>query len=133
MTMQDGKKCSFIKPDNEQCNAWAMTDYSFCFTHNPDTQMEREVANQRGGQANKITVMQPLPALELDKPNDVVEMLKDTVNQVRAGTMDLKVANTMGYLAGHLIKAMEVAKIESRVETIERVLIERRTTAIKKH
>jgi len=122
------KRCRFIKTDKQKCKAWAMSDSEFCYFHNPDiSEAEKKEIQSRGGQANKIKVLEPLEPITLKRGDDVILLLEDTINKVRAGKMDLRVANCMGYLAGHLIKAIEITKLENRVEIIERAILERRT------
>jgi hypothetical protein len=121
------KKCSFIKPDGEKCEAWAMADSEFCYFHNPDiSETEKKEIQSKGGQANKIKVLEPLEPITLKEGGDVILLLEDTINKVRTGEIDLKVANCIGYLAGHLMKAIETTKLEGRVEIIERVILEKR-------
>lgn len=124
--MTDDKKCQYTKSEGEQCKAWAMTDSDFCFTHNPDMQEERSLANQRGGQVGKTTTTEPLPPIELSQPSDVVVLLQDTIRGVRAGDIDLKVANSVGYLSGQLLKAHEVAQLQARIEFLETILASNR-------
>lgn len=121
------KKCRFIKPDGEKCEAWAMSDSDFCYFHNPDiSETEKKEIQSKGGQANKIKVLEPLQPIALKQGEDVILLLEDTINKVRTGEIDLKVANCIGYLSGHLMKAIETAKLEGRVEIIERAILEKR-------
>lgn len=124
--MSDEKKCQYTKSEGEQCKAWAMTDSDFCFTHNPDMQEERALANQRGGQVGKANPTEPLPPIELSQPKDVVVLLQDTIRGVRAGEIDLKIANSVGYLSGQLLKAHEVAQLQARIEFLETLLASNR-------
>lgn len=121
------KKCRFIKPEGEKCEAWAMANSDFCYFHNPDvSDREKRAIQSRGGQANKIKVLEPLEPMTLKDGGDVILLLEDTINKVRTGKIDLRVANCIGYLAGHLIKSIETAKLEGRVEIIERAILEKR-------
>jgi hypothetical protein len=119
------KKCKAIRPYGSNCDAWAMSDSDYCFTHNPETQADRLLANQKGGKSPKKN-LNPLPALALRQTNEIVILLEETINKVRSGELDLKVANTVGFLSGHLLKAIELADLSGRVETIERAILERR-------
>lgn len=127
--MTEKKRCQFKKPDGTQCEAWAMRNSNYCFLHNPDiSEEEKKAIQSKGGQANKIKVSEPLLPIKINQGKDVVLLLEDTINQVRAGEMDLKVANCIGYLAGHLIRAFEVSDLQNKVEMIERLILERKTT-----
>lgn len=121
------KKCQRQKGNGERCEAWAMSGCEFCFRHNPNTNVERVLASIKGGMTSKKNY-HPLPPIEIKKLQDVVLLLADTINKVRGGEMDIRIANCLGFLSGHLIKAMEVSEIDVRVETIERAIFERKTT-----
>jgi len=121
-------KCKFIKPDGTQCNANAMSGLDYCYTHNPDiSNDEKREARQRGGQNRAVAISEPLPPLAIVEPNDAVLLIVDTINRVRAGELDIRVANCLGFLTDKLLKAFEVSKLNDRVELIERVILEKRT------
>jgi len=121
-------KCEFIKPDGIKCEAHAVRGSKFCYFHNPDiSDKEKQNAQTRGGQARALTISEPLPALPINEPNDAVLLIADTINRVRAGTLDIRTANCLGYLTDKLLKALEVSKLNDRVEIIERVILEKRT------
>ena len=119
-----GSKCTQTKEDGSKCNAWAQADKSFCLMHDPDMEEEHKLICQKGGQTPKKN-FNPLAPIFLDNPEDVVNLLADTINRVRAGEMDLRVANCIGYLSGHLTKAFEVAQLSQRIELIEKVVLTR--------
>lgn len=62
------------------------------------------------------------PDAPLSSAPDVVALLGETINQVRRGDVDPKVANTVGYLSGVLIRALEVGDIEQRLATLEAIV-----------
>ncbi|KKQ35288.1 MAG: hypothetical protein US50_C0019G0010 [Candidatus Nomurabacteria bacterium GW2011_GWB1_37_5] len=119
-------QCQFIKQNNEKCEANAMTDKGYCFTHNPETKGAKQLAVIKGGKSPKKNY-NPLSPIEISDSRSVVNLLATTINEVRQGKADLRVANCIGYLAGHLIKALEVSELEGRLETVEKVILERRT------
>jgi len=121
-------QCKHLKPDGTQCNAYAMSGADYCYTHNPDiSDEEKREAKQRGGKARALTIANPLPALPITEPNDAVLLIVDTINRVRAGELDVKTANCLGFLTDKLLKAFEVSKLNDRVEIIERVILEKKT------
>lgn len=122
-------RCTFTKANNQQCKAFSMSNSDFCYLHNPKIDKEYKKANQsKGGKANALIVHTPLPALQIRTPQEVILLLEDTINRVRAGEIEARVANSIGVLSGQLIKAIEISNIETRVEVIERAIFERRTT-----
>ncbi len=99
-----------------------MQGYDFCYLHNPVVGLKtKQEARARGGRKNGAHVSNPLPAMKLHSPQNVVLLLEDTINRVRDGEMDLKAANCLGYLAGHLAKAIELSVMEVRIRELEEV------------
>jgi len=118
-------QCQFIKSDDAQCEANSLKNSEFCFTHNPETKEAKQLAVIKGGKSPKKNY-DPLTPVEISGSKSVVNLLAITINEVRQGEIDLRVANCIGYLSGHLIKALEVSEIENRIETIEQVILERK-------
>lgn len=121
------KQCIYIKDDGGQCGAKPMQDSDYCFSHNPETKIEKHLAVVKGGLNSKKTNLS-LEPLDIKSANDVTKLLEDTINGVRKGEIPPKIANTIGYLAGHALKAMEVSKYAEKVESVERILMERKIT-----
>ena len=119
--MAEQKKSKFIKSNGKQCQAWAMEDSDFCFTHNPKMEKERKEAVIRGGKSPKRNYI-PLEPIEVKDNKDVVKLIVQTINEVRRGVIDIRVANCIFYGSGQLIKALEIANLEERVSKIEEIL-----------
>ncbi len=101
-----------------------MQGYDFCYLHNPVVGLKtKQEARARGGRKNGAHVSNPLPAMKLHSPRDVVLLLEDTINRVRDGEMDLKAANCLGYLAGQLSKAIESSQFQRRIEALEKAVL----------
>lgn len=120
------KRCNFIKPNKIQCKAWAMVDSEFCFTHNPKMKKAKKEAVIKGGKSPRKNY-NPLPVIELTNTKSVANLLTKVINEVRTGEIELRVANCIGYLTGHLIKALEISELEKRVEEIEKVIKDKNT------
>lgn len=120
-------KCEFIKPDGQKCEAHAIKDSEFCYFHNPDISDEdKREAQSNGGKTKALTLKEPLPVLPIAKPEDAVLLVADTINRVRAGTLDIRTANCLGFLSDKLLKAFETSRLNDRVEIIERVVLEKK-------
>lgn len=115
-------KCCYIKSNNEQCAANAMIGSKFCFSHNPETKEEKIAAVIKGGKTPKRN-HNLLPPILLEHSKDTINLLTTTINEVRRGSIELKIANCIGYLSGHLIKAFEVADLEDRISKLEKAII----------
>ncbi len=116
-------KCKFVKSNKQQCQANAMSNSDYCFHHNPSiSKSKKKKAQSKGGRANKTTIKEPLSPVTIKELKDVVVLLGDTVNRVRAGQMDAKIANCLFYGSGQLIRALQASEIEKRVEAIEEIV-----------
>jgi len=122
-------KCVYVKEGGIDCNANSMTDSDYCYLHNPEIPEEsKRQAQAKGGEARSLTLEKPLPDLPLETPSDAITLVADTIKRVRAGELDIKTANCIGFLSDKLLKAFEVARLNDKVEYIERVILEKRLT-----
>ena len=113
-------RCKHIKANGEQCKANAMSRLDYCYLHNPKiSEEEKKEANKKGGLNRAKTIKQPLPSLVIKEPGDTVTLLIDTINRVRAGDLDIKVANCIGFLTEKLIRAFELNKQETTDKKID--------------
>jgi hypothetical protein len=115
------RSCRYKPRDGRQCKAKAQTGAEFCFFHDPALGEERTAARRAGGIARtrKVTLPTDLPTKRLQTAADVVELLGDTINQVRRGELDLRVSNAIGYLSGILLSAIEKSSYEDRLTALE--------------
>jgi hypothetical protein len=119
------RKCELRKKNGERCDADAQTGKSFCVFHDPAKASEGRRARRAGG----ITRSRPAVVLPADTPDhplgnttDVSAFLSDSINRLRRGHLDPRVANAMGYLTSVLLKALESGRIEDRLAHLEAVL-----------
>ena len=125
----ENKKCRHIKDDGQPCGAYAMTGSEYCYLHNPAISDDKKrIAQVKGGEARALTIAEPLPYMMLENPHDAIILIADTINRVRAGELDVRIANCIGVLSGHLIKAFETAQLKDKVEMIDRIVLEKRLT-----
>lgn len=126
--MKAGKRqCKHIKADGERCQAAALFDSAFCFFHDPDTTSERQEASARGGYNGRIRVLpENCPNAEVQSAADIVRLLGETINQVRKGDLDPRIANAVGYLANVALRAIEGGDIEKRLTGLEAAVTQNR-------
>ena len=53
-------------------------------------------------------------------PQDVVNLFGETISQLRRGEIDPRIANSVGYLSGIILKARDQGDIEDRLKRIEK-------------
>ena len=120
MHLGPNDRCACKKTNGARCKAKPMVDSEFCFFHNPATASKRTEAQRAGGRRNKASVLSPnIPTLALRNVEDVVSLVADTINRTRCGQLDTRVGNTIGYLSGILLKALEAGNLERRVGELE--------------
>jgi hypothetical protein len=94
-----------------------------CHLHaNPDKASE---LGQRGGKAKSSESVSDATGyldLPLRTVEDVTNLMADTINDLRSGSIDYRIANTVGYLATGMLKALQQGDIEGRLRAMEVVL-----------
>ncbi len=112
--------CAYVRPDGKQCGARRTLGSRYCYFHDPSKSVERTAARRAGGLKNKIAVLPAnTPDLRLASPQDVAALVAGTINQVRRGEIDPKVANSIACLTAMLLRAIELAQIEQRLGDLE--------------
>jgi len=123
------KTCSGTKPDQSNCHAPALPGSEFCFFHDPTKAGERREAQAQGGRQNRMKTLEATaPDVKVEDCGDAIALLVQTINQVRRGEIDPRVANSVGFLANILIRATEQDKLETRIEQLEALLKLRTST-----
>jgi hypothetical protein len=127
------RQCQYRKRGSEpgngkRCGAYARTNDKFCFFHSPSSKQERENARRAGGasrsqkMAAAVTLPAEIPAKPLRNPTDVCELLSDVVGLVLRRQLDLRAANTVGYLSATILRALEQGPAEARLAKVEAML-----------
>ncbi len=73
-----------------------------------------------------MRISQPLAPLDLNDNRAVLLLLSDTINRVRAGSMDVRIANCLGFLSSKILEAREKISLEERLDELEDALPEQR-------
>jgi hypothetical protein len=114
-------QCVFVKRDGSQCRATALPGATLCLFHHPDHARRRAAARRRGGisRSRPRTLPEDAPDLPLKTAGEVAAALGSTINAVRRGQLDARIANSIGVLAGVLLKALSAGDLEERVALLE--------------
>lgn len=117
------KRCQAQKKDGHPCDASASRGSDFCFFHDPAQADQRREAQAAGGRNGRMTTLSAdAPDVPVQTLRDIVSLVGVTINQVRRGELDPRVANTVGYLANVAIKALEQGDLEDRIAELEAVM-----------
>src|SRR5262245_34918983 len=108
-------RCRASKADGSPCRGSARPGSDFCTFHDPARAEGRRAGRRAGGEARRARkAVPPLPGgvppasaedLPLAEARDVKGLLVRCINDLRAGRLEPKVGNAVGYLAGLLLKA----------------------------
>jgi hypothetical protein len=119
------QKCQATTKDGVPCNAYALASSDYCFHHDPARAVERRQARRKGGRARHGRHIGPVgqaPPVALDTMADVAALLQRTINDTLQLENSIHRARTVGYLAGLLIKALDITTLEQRITELESVL-----------
>lgn len=115
-------RCSYIKPNDTQCNAHAVGNSQYCFSHSPEYKKEKNLAVQKGGLNRKLIQSYGDP-VEIRTAKDIKNLLAKTITLVWTGKMPAnQPANSIAYLCRCWLDAQDAADIQDRIEIIEQKL-----------
>ena len=121
-------KCQAITQNGTPCQAYAISGSHYCFHHDPAQASQRRQARRKGGRARHGRHVGPVGQAEpvtLDTMDDVATLLQQTINDTLKLENSLQRARTIGYLAGLVLKALEMSTLEQRVAALEHTLASR--------
>ena len=110
------QKCIYKNPETgESCGAYSLKDKKFCFWHDPEIPDHTKLEARRKGGARKPS----LPERSLKTPGEVAAHLEEKTNSVRSEKIDKTKAALLNNLSGNLLKALELADLDSRLQAME--------------
>ena len=127
-------KCKATRKDGKPCQAEARQGAPYCFFHDPDPVVteDRHDSKVKGGKSGKLAtlatvkpwrgVVGDVDVMRAVSPVELVNLLCETIDDVRTGAVAPQVANSVGYLAGVIVKVQELDAIVERLSAIEEAL-----------
>ena len=111
-------QCKCKKRDGKRCQAPALTGQTRCAMHaEPGRAAE---LGSKGG--HRRAVFSPDHLRDFAAPKtaaDLRDLLAESIIEIRAGKLDPRVANALGYLGASYLRALEVSDVESRLDALE--------------
>jgi hypothetical protein len=119
------RNCRFRKQNGQRCGADPQSGKDLCVFHDPARASEGHRARRAGG-LRRTRVAAVLAPETPDHPprstKEVSDLLAESINHLRKGQLDPKVANAVGYLASVLLRSLEQGRIEERLAQLERII-----------
>ena len=111
-------QCEHNKRDGKRCGARALTGQNCCAMHaQPGRAAE---LGSKGGR--RRAVYSPGDLKDFGAPKtaaDLRDLLAESIVEIRAGKLDPRIANALGYLGAGYLRALEVSDVESRLDALE--------------
>lgn len=105
-------RCTFETHEGRLCKRWAVRGSHFCFNHLP----ARDTTKGYDGAS-----LHPLARLSC--PEDIFDVLRETLNAVRLGRIHPAQAYAVSHVAQVLLKVYERVRIERRDDALDRQII----------
>jgi len=111
-------KCKYIKPNGEQCQANAVLNSEYCFSHSPEHKDQKALAVTKGGLGRRL-VQEYGQRIDIKTPEDIRNLLEETINMIRTGQMPCsQPANSIGFLARCWLDANDAAITKAKIDEI---------------
>lgn len=112
-----GKRCVAVKRNGERCGNAPLHGKKRCPFHSGDT---AKILGARGGRRRAVYNPENLePFAAPQSAMDLVRLLGSTIVEVRSGRLDPRVANSLSYVSGAFMAALETADLEARLTALE--------------
>ena len=128
--MSTARPCQAANQDGDPCQAPALTDSAFCWSHDPAKAEQAEAARRAGGiqrarQMDRVNVgtPDPLPTWwPLETAAHVRAGLAHVAQETLSGRLPARDANAATGALSALVSALRATDLEQRLELLERTL-----------
>lgn len=119
------KRCKAKTKAGNPCRAPAVGKNGFCFFHDPAREVERQAAREKGARMKPSRVIKLDGATAIETAAEVQSLLAAMIEDVLGGG-DVRRARTAGYLAGIVLRAIELSEVERRLGELEALVFDER-------
>ena len=111
-------QCKKKKRDGGQCGASALTGKKYCALHSEPGRAA--LLGSKGGRRRSIYSPHSLKEFATPKTaSDLRDLLAQSIVEIRAGTLNPKLANSISYLGVGFLRALDVSDVERRLDALE--------------
>lgn len=115
------EQCQHVKND-KQCQAYAITDSDFCFTHDPANAKKRAEARKKGGYNRRVIKNTENEHYPVKSIKDINAILESAINEARSLESSQSKLRILGYLCQIALKGQELGSLVERVNAAEEKL-----------
>jgi hypothetical protein len=111
-------QCQKKKRDGRRCGASALTGKKYCALHSEPGRAA--LLGSKGGRRRTVDSPEALKDFPTPKSAaDLRDLLAQSIIEIRAGTLDPKLANSISYLGVGFLRALDVSDVERRLDALE--------------
>ena len=122
---EDAKRCLHSNKDGSRCKVNKMTDFEYCYFHEPTMTEQRLENSKRGGKTPRLLPHQ-LPPPNMQTHEEVRQFTVETLHQVRTGELEPRTAAVVSSLVSHILKTLPdvSASSESTADKLRGLLLD---------
>jgi hypothetical protein len=111
-------QCQRKKQDGKRCGVPALTGQNCCAMHAEPGRAA--VLGSRGGRRRAMRSSEDVREFPAPKfAADLRDLLAESIVEIRAGKMDPKIANALGYVGASYLRAIEVSDLETQLDALQ--------------
>lgn len=111
------KRCAATRKNGQPCNARALPDSQYCFSHDPGRKEQRDAARRKGGHNSaKVVRLQRLMPPRLIP---IFDRIEQALEQTHEGTLEPAQANALANLSRALVTLLQAGEFEARLRSLE--------------
>jgi hypothetical protein len=112
------EKCRATTKRGTNCRAAAMAGSLYCVLHG-DPKRAAELGRMGGRQNRHYVETEDVIISPPSNPQEITSILSQAMADVRARKLDPRIASTLTYMAGALLKAFETTEVHERLARLE--------------
>jgi general stress protein YciG len=114
-------RCQATTKAGRRCAAPAVRGGNYCPFH-ADPSRAAELGRKGGRRGTNFSLERLKQVPSPKNAADLRDLLAQSIVELRAGELEPRVANSISYLGSGFLRAIEIADVEARLQTLEREL-----------